>query len=70
MVQVQMSDENEMSLAGLAVKLFGIVVLVLGLFLTYFSIKADVELVNPRLFIPIGLAVAIVGGSMLLAKEA
>lgn len=64
-----MSDEGGMTLAGLATKLFGVILLVLGLLLSYFSLSTDVGTVNPRVFTPIGLAVALVGGSMLLAKE-
>ena len=64
-----MSDEEGMTLGGLATRLFGIIILVLGLLLTYFSLKTDIGLVNPRIFTPIGLAVALAGGLMLIAKE-
>ena len=58
-----------MTFTGLAVKLFGFIVLVLGLLLTYFSLNADVDIVNPRFFTPFGVAIAFIGGFMLLAKE-
>jgi hypothetical protein len=64
-----MSDERRLTLAKLATNIFGIILFALGLTLTYFSIKADVEIVSPRMFTPIGLAVAIIGGLMILARE-
>jgi len=64
-----MSQGGEMTLTGLAVKLFGIIILILGALLTYFSLKADVGVVNPRLITPVGVAIALIGGFMLLAKE-
>jgi len=65
-----MSDAEETTLTGLTTKLFGGIVLILGLLLTYFSLKTDVGGgVNPRIFTPIGVAVLLVGGFMLIAKE-
>lgn len=55
---------------GLATGLFGVVLIVLGLLLAYFSLGTDVDLVSPRMFTPIGLAVALIGGFMLVAREA
>ncbi len=62
-------SEAQLTLTGLAVKLLGVIILVLGLLLAYFSLNADIEVVNPRIFTPIGLTVALLGGFMLLAKE-
>ena len=62
-------SEAKLTSPGLAVKLIGIVILVLGLLLAYFSIKTDIEVVNPRIYTSIGLTVALLGGFMLLAKE-
>ena len=64
-----MSDEGGMTLTGLATMLLGAVILILGLFLTYFSIRTDVGAVDPHIFTPIGVAVALIGGFMLLSKE-
>lgn len=64
-----MSNEAGMTLAGVAVKIFGIILLVLGLLLVYFTLKTEVAIVDPRVFMPIGLAIALVGGFMLIAKE-
>ena len=55
---------------GLATGIFGVIIIVLGLLLTYFSLRTDVGLISPHIFTPIGLAVALVGGFMLLAGEA
>lgn len=62
-------SEAQLTLTGLAVKLLGVIILVLGLLLAYFSLNADIEVINPRIFTPIGLMVALLGGFMLLAKE-
>ena len=64
-----MSQEGGMTFTGLGVKLFGIIILILGLLLAYFSLNADVGIVDPRVFTPVGVAVALIGGFMLLAKE-
>ncbi|KON31509.1 hypothetical protein AC482_00530 [miscellaneous Crenarchaeota group-15 archaeon DG-45] len=65
-----MSEEGRITLMGLATGLFGVVLIVLGLLLAYFSLGTDVDLVSPRMFTPIGLAVALIGGFMLVAREA
>ncbi len=65
-----MSNEEGATLAGLATRLFGVIILVLGALLTYFSLNADVGAIDPRIFSPLGLVVALLGGVMLLAKEA
>jgi len=63
-----MSEEG-LTLTGIAVKLLGVVLLILGLLLTYFSLKTDVSVINPRIFTPVALTVALLGGFMLLSKE-
>lgn len=65
-----MSEEGKMTLMRLANGIFGVIIFVLGLLLTYFSLRTDIGIVNPRIFTPIGLAVAVVGGLMILAGEA
>jgi len=67
---VAVSEEGRITLMGLATGLFGVVLIVLGLLLAYFSLGTDVDLVSPRMFTPIGLAVALIGGFMLVAREA
>jgi len=62
-----MSKEESLTLSKLATNIFGVILLALGLMLTYFSIRADVDIVSPRMFTPIGLAVVIMGGLMLIA---
>lgn len=62
-------SEARLTITGLAAKLLGVIILVLGLLLAYFSMKADIETVNPRIFAPIGVTVALLGGLMILAKE-
>lgn len=64
-----MSDEGRTTAGGLATQLLGIIILVLGFLLVYFSLKSDTGITSPRVFMPIGLAVALVGGFMILVRE-
>lgn len=64
-----MSREDSLTLAKLATNLFGAILLALGLMLTYFSMKADADIVNPSMFTPIGLAIVIIGVLMFATRE-
>ena len=64
-----MSNEKTLTLGGLATKIFGIVILALGLLMSYFAINAETGIVSLRFFIPIGIIVAIMGGLMIISRE-
>lgn len=65
---MSMSEEGGLTLGELAIYFFGVVLLVLGLMLTYFSFQAEIGLVSPRTLTPVGIAISLIGGFMLLAK--
>ncbi len=65
---MSMSEEGGLTLGELAVYFFGVVLLILGLMLTYFSFRAEVGLVSPRTLTPVGIAISLIGGFMLLAR--
>ena len=64
-----MSEEGGTTVTGVMISLFGFILLVLGLILIYFSNTTEVGTVDPRLFIPIGIAVSIIGVYMIVAKK-
>ncbi len=47
----------------------GAILLALGLMLTYFSINADAGTVSPRTFTPVGVAIVLIGGFMIVARK-
>ena len=63
-------SEARLTSAGLVAKLIGGIIIVLGFILAYFSLKTDIAVVNPRIYTPIGIVVVLLGGLILLAKEA
>ena len=64
-----MSREESLTLTKLATNIFGAILFALGLVLAYFSFQADVEVISPQMFTPIGIAIVIIGGLMILARE-
>jgi hypothetical protein len=64
-----MSGEEGLTFSKIAVNFFGVVLLVLGLVITYYSIQADVGTIDPGIFAPVGILVVIVGGIMTAAWE-
>jgi hypothetical protein len=68
LVLIPMSDENGLTLFKLATYLVGIIIFALGFVLTYFSMTAEIGVVSPRLFAPLGVLVVIAGGLLLLMR--
>jgi hypothetical protein len=64
-----MSGDEGLTLSKLVVNLFGVILLVLGIVITYFSMQADMGVINPGIFAPVGIVVALVGGIMTAAWE-
>lgn len=64
-----MSAEEGPTLGQLVTTFLGVILLALGLMLTYFSINADVGTVSPRIFTPVGVAIVLVGGFMIFARK-
>ena len=63
-----MSEGNELTLSKLTIYFFGAILLVIGFMLTYFSLRAGMDIVSPRMYTPIAIIVSIVGLVMLLVK--
>ena len=64
-----MSSDEGLTISKLAVNLFGVMVLALGLVITYYSIQADVGNIDPSIFAPVGILIALAGGIMTAAWE-
>lgn len=64
-----MSGGGNLTLSKLATNLSGVILLALGIVIAYFSAQADVGHASPRIFTPIGLIVAVLGGILILAWE-
>lgn len=63
-----MSKEQGLTLGRLATMVIGVILLTLGLMLTYFSLNTDIELVSPRFFTPVGLVIVLIGGFMTITR--
>jgi hypothetical protein len=64
-----MSGDEGLTISKLAVNVFGVIVLALGLVITYFSMQADIGVIDPGIFAPVGILVALAGGIMTAAWE-
>ena len=64
-----MSKREDPTAGDLATNLFGVILLALGLMLTYFSMNAEAGQVSPRIFTPVGLAVALIGGLIIIIRK-
>ena len=64
-----MSGDEGLTISKLTVNVFGVLVLVLGLVITYYSKQADVGNIDPSIFAPVGILVALAGGIMTAAWE-
>ncbi len=64
-----MSGDEGLTISKLAVNLFGVILLILGLVITYYSIQADMGVISPGIFAPVGILVALAGGIMTAAWE-
>ena len=59
---------EELSLLDLSLRLIGFLILLIGSYLTYISLKAEVGITDPRVFTPLGLIIALLGVFMLIAR--
>jgi len=59
---------EELSLLDLSLRLIGFLILLVGFYLTYISLKAEAGITDPRVFTPLGLVIALLGVFMLIAK--
>jgi hypothetical protein len=64
-----MSRDEELTISKLAVNVFGVILLALGLVITYYSMQADVGAIDPGIFVPVGVLVTLAGGIMTAAWE-
>jgi hypothetical protein len=64
-----MSVEDGLTLGKLASYILGVILFAMGLMLTYFSVRVESGLVSPRIFTPIGVAIALIGGFMIITRE-
>jgi hypothetical protein len=64
-----MSGDEGLTISKLAVNIFGVIVLALGLVIAYYSMQADVGAIDPSIFAPVGILVALAGGIMTAAWE-
>ena len=61
-----MSQENRLTITKILTNLAGVLLLVLGIIITYFSIQAESGIPSPKLFTPLGILV-IISGTLLTA---
>ncbi|MCW3990186.1 MAG: hypothetical protein NWE88_08945 [Candidatus Bathyarchaeota archaeon] len=64
-----MSEDEGLTFSKLAVNIFGVILLALGLVITYYSMQADAGAIDPSIFAPAGILVALAGGIMTAAWE-
>jgi hypothetical protein len=63
-----MSEEYNLTVSKLAVFVLGIITFVLGIVLVYFSWTADVGIVGPKMFTPLGIVIILSGGLLLIVR--
>ena len=59
---------QETSLLDISIRLIGLLILLIGSYLTYISLRAEAGVCDPRVFTPLGLVIALLGVFMLTAK--
>ena len=64
-----MSGDEGLTISKLAVNIFGVIVLAIGLVTTYYSTQADVGNIDPSIFTPVGILIILSGGIMIAAWE-
>jgi hypothetical protein len=64
-----MSGEEGLTISMIAVNVFGVILLALGLVITYYSMQADVGAIDPGVFAPVGILVIFAGGILSAAWE-
>ena len=62
-----MSGDEGLTLSKLAVNVFGVIVLALGIAITYYTMQAELGAIDPSIFTPVGILVALAGGVMTAA---
>lgn len=62
-------SEEKFTLSKLMVNILGLILLALGIVISYYSINANAGVVDPKIFTPIGFLIAIFGGLMTIAWE-
>jgi uncharacterized membrane protein len=62
-----MSRENNLAITKIMVNLLGVLLLILGILITYFSIQAESGIPSPKLFTPLGILVIISGTILTVA---
>lgn len=63
-----MASLPDLDFAGYVTYLTGLILLISGVAIAYFTTKTEFVKINPILFVPIGLGLAAVGVMVLLAK--
>jgi hypothetical protein len=64
-----MSGEEGLTISMIAVNVFGVILLALGLAITYYSMQAEMGVIDPGIFAPVGILVVLAGGIMTAAWE-
>jgi hypothetical protein len=64
-----MSGEEGLTISMIAVNVFGVILLALGLVITYYSMQAEMGVIDPGIFAPVGILVVLAGGIMTAAWE-
>jgi len=59
---------QETSLLDISIRVIGLLILLIGSYLTYISLRAEAGVCDPRVFTPLGLVILLLGLSMLIAK--
>ena len=59
---------QETSLLDISIRLIGLLILLIGSYLTYISLRAETGVCDPRVFTPLGLVILLLGLLMLIAK--
>ena len=62
-----MSGEEGLTISMIVVNVFGVILLALGLAITYYSMQADMGVIDPGIFAPVGILVVLAGGIMTAA---
>lgn len=63
-----MSDGDGVNFSKLTIYLIAVILLAMGLALTYFSLGASADIISPRMFTPIAMLISAVGLVMLIVK--
>ncbi len=65
-----MSEAEGINPGSIAINLLGLVILSIGLFLVYSSMQVrEIGVSGPRIITLIGLVIALIGGTMIIARK-